>query len=127
MMQTADKLIALAEVLEVTGLTRRTLLRYESIGLIEPGVRQSGAVFYPERTVERVNRICRLRDDLGVNLAGVGVILEMRAKIEMLQSGLDEVVRFVHDEMRDEMERYCRRSEKAVIPRPLARPPRTGD
>lgn len=122
-MQTAVKLITIVEMERESGLTRRTIRIYENAGLIEPAVIDAGKPSYPETTLERLKRIRRLKEELGVNLAGVQVILEMREKIEHLQATLDEVVRFVNVELKEELAHYCRREEKAVVPHPLAKPP----
>jgi len=122
-MRPAVKLYRLREVIEVTGLTRRTLRVYEEAGLVAPAAREEQTPLYSEETVETLRRIQRLRDDLGVNLAGVQVILEMRHKILELQTHLEEVVRFVQTDLKTELEHYLRREEKAVVPRGLHRPP----
>ncbi len=122
-MKQAAKLIKSIEITRTVGVPRSTLRSYEVAGLIEVMERVGPTTFYREDTIERVNRITRLREELGVNLAGVQVILEMREKIENLQQNLEEVVRFVKDELKDELARCQRRNANAVIPRPLANPP----
>lgn len=122
-MRTAVKLYQLEEIIEATGITRRTLRVYQEVGLVGPGVEEGGVRHYPQDALETVLRIQRLRHDLGVNLAGVQVILEMRRKLEDLQQNLDEVVRFVQTDLRHEFEQYLRRQEKAVVPKPLSGPP----
>jgi MerR family transcriptional regulator/heat shock protein HspR len=122
-MQRAAKLFIIEEVESATGFSRRTLSAYVQAGLIEPPLKEGATLSYPDTTIERLKRIRRLKEDLGVNLAGIEVILEMREKIEHLQEGLDEVVRFVHKEMKEELAHACNRSENALVPRPLAKPP----
>jgi MerR family transcriptional regulator/heat shock protein HspR len=122
-MRTAARLYRLHEVLETVGISRRTLRVYEEVGLIER-LEEEREAAYAEDALETLLRIQRLRRDLGVNLAGVQVILEMRRKIEDLQHNLEEVVRFVQTDLREELEHFLRREEGAIIPRPLARPPR---
>ncbi len=120
---TARRFIRIEEVAESAGVSRRTIRIYERVGLIE---RREEDV-YPEEVVETIARIDRLRRDLGVNLAGVQVILEMRRKIESLQESLREVVEFVHEEFGEELEKHASREQGAVIPRPLAKAPRVVD
>ncbi len=122
-MRPAVKLYRVREVLEVTGLNRRTLRVYEEAGLVTPAEEEETAPLYSEEAVETIHRIQRLRNDLGVNLAGIQVILEMRHKILELQGSLEEMVRFVQTDLRNELEQYLRREEKAVVPRGLHRPP----
>ncbi|MDW7711294.1 MAG: MerR family transcriptional regulator [Deferrisomatales bacterium] len=128
-MRPAMKLYRAREVIEITGLSRRTLRIYEEVGLVAPADPSSSegeesGPFYTEDVVETLRRIERLRRDLGVNLPGVQVILEMRQKIIDLQTSLDEVVRFVHTDLRQELEQFLRREEKAVVPKPLFQPPK---
>ncbi len=123
-MDKAVRLIRVRELVETTGVSASTLRVYREAGLIEPAAREGRAYLYDEDTIETVRRIQRLRNDLGVNLAGIQVILEMRRTIEELQEHLDEVVRFVREDLRAELERVLRQREKAMIPRAFFRPPK---
>lgn len=123
-MRPAVKLYRVQEVLELTGLTWRALRVYEEGGLVAPAAEEETEPLYGEDAVETLRRIQRLRDDLGVNLPGVQVILEMRRKIIDLQTSLDEVVRFVQTDLKQELEQYLRREEKAVVPKHLFHPPK---
>ena len=107
-------------------------LQHEDDEVALAGCRGMGTLarreFFQQTERKRLDEIVdllirRLRDELGVNLAGIQVILEMREKIETLQMGLEQVVHFVRDELEQELKGYCRRNEKAVIPKPLAQPP----
>lgn len=120
-MRHAVKLYSVREVLESTGISRRTLRVYEEYGLVIPASGEGRRRFYPAETVETVLRIQRIRDDLGINLPGVQVILDMRRRIEELQQELEEVIQFVRVDLRQELEQYLRREEKAVLPEPLSR------
>ena len=121
------KVYRLREVLEVAGISRRTLRIYEEIGFVTPaGPVENEERFpsYPEEAVETILRIQRLRRDLGVNLAGIEVILGMRRRIEELQRDVDELVEFVRSDLRSEIEGALRRAEKPIVPRPETKPPR---
>jgi hypothetical protein len=48
----------------------------------------------------------------------------MRRKIEELQRNLEEVVTFVQTDLRESLEDYVRQQERAIVPRPLVRPPK---
>jgi len=66
----------------------QTLRYYDKIGLIRPS-RTSGRMrLYSPQDVDTLRKIARLTEDLGVNLAGVEVILNMSRRIEELQSEL---------------------------------------
>jgi MerR family transcriptional regulator, heat shock protein HspR len=75
----------------MVNLHPQTLRHYEKIGLLEPARSEGGLRLYSHRNIEQLRKITRLIDDLGVNLAGVEVILNMSKQIEELQAQLDEV------------------------------------
>ncbi len=69
----------------------QTLRHYERVGLVVPA-RSSGNVrLYSPRDIERLRKICRLSDELGINLAGVDVILRLTDSVEELQTEMDEM------------------------------------
>lgn len=67
----------------------QTLRYYDRIGLMRPTRTQGRTRLYSRGDVERLKKISRLTDDLGANLAGVEVILNMTERIEALQQELD--------------------------------------
>jgi len=67
------------------GLHVQTIRRYEEYGLVEPRRPERGAGLYSDADIERLRRIKRLTDDLGVNLAGVAAILHLRQQVVALQ------------------------------------------
>ena len=75
---------------KLVDLHPQTLRRYEQIGLIKPA-RASGRRLYSPRDLERLHKITRLVNDLGVNLAGVEVILNMSERMEYLQREMERM------------------------------------
>ena len=71
----------------------QTLRLYEREGLIEPGRSRGRIRLYSDRDIERLRMMQRLTNDLGVNLAGAEVILNMRESILDLQRELAEIRR----------------------------------
>src|SRR5215212_7111184 len=68
----------------------QTLRYYERAGLIKPK-RSSGSIrLYSQRDIERLKKIARLVEDLGVNLAGVEVIINLTEKLELMQNLLEQ-------------------------------------
>ncbi|MGI6209205.1 MAG: heat shock protein transcriptional repressor HspR [Anaerolineae bacterium] len=63
----------------------QTLRHYEGLGLVTPRRTGGNRRLYSERDLERLRLICRLTGELGVNLAGVEVILNMTEQIRTLQ------------------------------------------
>lgn len=68
-----------------SGVTVRRVRYLERAGLIGPAESDRHLRLYSEETIERINTIERLTNDLGVNLAGVEVILNMREQIIALR------------------------------------------
>jgi len=69
----------------------QTLRSYERIGLVVPARSTGNVRLYSQNDIERLYRICRLTNELGINLAGVDVILRLTDTIEQLQSEMDEM------------------------------------
>ncbi len=61
---------------------------YDRIGLLRPSRTKGRIRLYSRRDIERLRKIVRLTEDLGVNLAGVEVVLNMSRRIEELQTRL---------------------------------------
>jgi MerR family transcriptional regulator/heat shock protein HspR len=75
-------------VARMVGIHQQTLRSYERQGLLQPSRSAGNRRLYSQRDIERLRQVLRLVTDLGVNLAGVDVILRMTAQIEDLQSQL---------------------------------------
>jgi len=77
-------------VARMVKLHPQTLRYYERVGLVAPARSAGNVRLYSPRDIERVRKICRLTDELGVNLAGVEVIMRLTDTIEQLQSELTQ-------------------------------------
>ena len=75
----------------MVGVQVHTLRYYEKIGIIEPSRSPGNIRLYSEREVSLLRRVKTLMDDLGVNLAGVEVILRMSQRMAELQSQVKEL------------------------------------
>ena len=75
----------------IVGVQTHTLRYYEQIGIITPSRSQGNIRLYSERDVEQLCRIKTLMDDLGVNLAGIEVILRMTKRLAELQQKVEEM------------------------------------
>ena len=73
------------------GIQTYTLRYYERIGIIEPARSRGNIRLYSERDVALLRRAKTLMDDLGVNLAGVEVILRMAQRMNELQNHMEEL------------------------------------
>jgi MerR family transcriptional regulator, heat shock protein HspR len=72
-------------VAETYDIHAQTLRLYEREGLLTPSRSDGNTRFYTEQDLERLELILKLTRDLGVNLAGVGIILNMREKMDEMQ------------------------------------------
>ena len=75
----------------IVGVHTHTLRYYERIGIISPYRSQGNIRLYSERDVTQLRRVKTLMDDLGVNLAGIEVILRMIKRITELQRHIEEL------------------------------------
>lgn len=67
----------------------QTLRYYERAGLVKPKRSRGSIRLYSQRDIERLQKIARLVDNLGVNLAGVEVIINLTEKLEAMQRLLE--------------------------------------
>ncbi len=73
------------------GIQTHTLRYYEKVGIIETSRSRGNIRLYSERDIVRLRRVRTLMDDLGVNLAGVEVILRMAQRMTELQRHTEEL------------------------------------
>jgi MerR family transcriptional regulator, heat shock protein HspR len=77
----------------------QTLRLYEREGLVKPSRTQGNTRLYSEEDVERLAFILSLTRDLGVNLAGVEIIMNLRRKIETMQQEMERFIGQVREEL----------------------------
>ncbi len=77
----------------------QTLRLYEREGLLKPSRTEGNTRMYSEEDLERLETILSLTRDLGVNLAGVEIILNMREKMDRMQREVNEFVVYVRQEL----------------------------
>ena len=95
------RFLRISAVAERFDIHPQTLRLYEREGLITPPRSAGNTRLYDDRTLDRLETILTLTRDLGVNLAGVEVILNMREQMEKMQIETDRVLAFVKQEMLD--------------------------
>jgi MerR family transcriptional regulator/heat shock protein HspR len=101
---------AVAEMFEIHP---QTLRLYEREGLLLPSRSDGNTRLYTEEDIERLEVILKLTRDLGVNLAGVEIILNMRAKMEAMQGQMEELFSTLNDLAR---RRPVEESKNSLIP-----------
>src|ERR1700684_4086661 len=77
----------------------QTLRLYEREGLLKPSRSDGNTRLYTDDDLERLEVILHLTRDLGVNLAGVEIILNMRAKMAAMQGQIEEFVQSLNHEL----------------------------
>ena len=114
----------ISAVAQKYGIHPQTLRMYEREGLLTPSRTEGNTRLYSDEDLERLETILSLTRDLGVNLAGVEIILNMRAKIEQMQHEVNEFMTFVKGEMARGIGDWEQRLNTALVkssPSPLAR------
>src|SRR5205085_10023766 len=89
----------ISAVAETYDIHPQTLRLYEREGLLKPSRSDGNTRLYTEEDLERLEVILHLTRDLGVNLAGVEIILNMRNKMETTQSQIEDFVQSLNFEL----------------------------
>ena len=93
----------------------QTLRLYEREGLLTPSRTDGNTRLYAEEDLERLETILSLTRDLGVNLAGVEIILNMREKAELMQHEVNEFMQYVKGEMARGLDDWEQRISTALV------------
>ena len=102
------------------GIHPQTLRLYEREGLLRPVRTEGNTRLYDADTIERLEIILTLTRDLGVNLAGVEVILHMKEKIEKMQGDVHQLLSVVREEVELHRREADHRYALAKVSRSLA-------
>jgi MerR family transcriptional regulator/heat shock protein HspR len=93
----------------------QTLRLYEREGLLAPSRTEGNTRLYSEEDLEQLETILSLTRDLGVNLAGVEIILNMRRKMERMQSEVNEFMEYVKRELARGIDDWEQRLGTALV------------
>ena len=96
-----QKYVMISVVAERYGIHPQTLRLYEREGLITPARSAGNTRLYDAKTIERLETILTLTRDLGVNLAGVEVILNRKAQLAEMQLEMDRLLEKVRRDLAD--------------------------
>lgn len=89
----------ISAVAEMYEIHPQTLRLYEREGLLRPSRSDGNTRLYTEEDIERLEVILQLTRELGVNLAGVEIILNMREKMAVMQRQIEEFVAALNEQM----------------------------
>ena len=98
------------------GISPSTIRYYEREGFLEPLFTEGGIRRYTREDIEKLLMLRRLREDLGVNLAGAEVILEMRRKMEAMQEEMNRFVEELVLGVRQHLRRMEEQFQKPLVP-----------
>jgi MerR family transcriptional regulator/heat shock protein HspR len=121
----AGRFYMISVVSKVYGIHPQTLRLYEREGLLKPSRTDGNTRLYSDEDLRQLEVILNLTRDLGVNLAGVEIVLNMRSKMEQMQEEVSAFVAWVRQELaRAAQEGWQERLQQALVrlpPTPLAR------
>ena len=96
---------------ELVGMHPQTLRMYEQKGLVDPKRTAGNTRLYSEADLERLRLIQKLTTQLGLNLAGVEAVLELREELQRMQARMQRLER----EMRDAIEQVHRQYRRELV------------
>ena len=118
----------ISAVAEMYQIHPQTLRLYEREGLLRPSRSEGNTRLYTEEDLERLEFILSLARDLGVNIAGIAIVLQMRERMEEMNRQMQEFVDYVRKEMLSRMQEHQPVPQAGLVPfrRPVAVSPKEG-
>ncbi len=115
----------ISAVAEMYEIHPQTLRLYEREGLLRPSRSDGNTRLYTDEDLERLEFILNLARDLGVNIAGIAIVLQMRERMEEMNRQMQGFVDYVRTEMLSRMQGYGQMQEAGLVPvgRPMVVPP----
>lgn len=102
-------------VSDMLKLHPQTLRFYEKKGLIRPSRTVGRTRMYSPEDVEEIARVVRLTRDLGVNLAGVEIILKMRRRMLEMQKQIEDLLAYVREDATHSRDQHARGAGEALV------------
>ena len=110
----------ISAVAEMYGIHPQTLRLYEREGLLKPSRTEGNTRLYTDEDLQRLEFILNLARDLGVNIAGMAIILQMRERMEEMQRQIQEFVQYIQQEVLTRATAAADPSKGAIVPVPRA-------
>jgi MerR family transcriptional regulator, heat shock protein HspR len=104
-------------VAEMIGVHPQTLRLYEREGLVKPQRTNRQTRLYSENDIERLKSIINLTQEMGVNLAGVELILRMRAQIDEMQTTVEELMQKLYQKIQQKFTENDYHEMAGIVPR----------
>ena len=106
----------ISAVAEQYDIHPQTLRLYEREGLLTPSRSDGNTRLYSDKDIERLEIVLKLTRELGVNLAGVEIILNMREKMEAMQRQIEQFVENLNRELATRVSALERDEAHSLIP-----------
>jgi len=106
----------ISSVAEMYGIHPQTLRLYEREGLLKPSRTEGNTRLYTDDDLQRLEFILSLARDLGVNIAGMAIILQMRERMEEMQRQIQEFVQYIQQEVLTRASAAADPSKGAIVP-----------
>ena len=112
-------------VAEMYGIHPQTLRLYEREGLLKPSRTEGNTRLYTDEDLQRLEFILSLARDLGVNISGIAIILQMRERMEEMQRQIQDFVKYIQEEVLSSATAAADPSRGAIVPlrRTIVAPP----
>ncbi len=105
----------ISAVAEMYNLHPQTLRLYEREGLLIPSRSQGNTRLYAQEDLDRLSTIVNLTRELGVNLAGVEIILNMRERMKTMEQEMQAFLEFARKQLQSRSEESGERIENALV------------
>ena len=106
----------ISAVAEMYGIHPQTLRLYEREGLLKPSRTEGNTRLYTDQDLERLELILSLARDLGVNISGIAIILQMRERMDEMQRQMAEFVSHVRNEVMARAQQAADPRRGAIVP-----------
>jgi MerR family transcriptional regulator, heat shock protein HspR len=106
----------ISAVAEMYEIHPQTLRLYEREGLLKPSRTEGNTRLYTDEDLERLEFILNLARDLGVNIAGIAIVLQMRERMEEMNRQMQSFVEYVRTEMLAHFQQNVPGSAGAIVP-----------
>jgi len=111
----AKKYYHISNVARMYDIHPQTLRLYEREGLLTPSRSEGNTRLYSDKDLRQLEFILNLTRDLGVNLAGIEIVLNMRQKIERIETEVNEFIEYIRREFFEGNEEEFEMRHKALI------------
>src|ERR1700748_2064861 len=112
----------ISAVAEMYDIHPQTLRLYEREGLLRPSRSEGNTRLYTDEDIERLEFILNLARDLGVNIAGIAIVLQMRERMEEMNRQMQGFVEYVRTEMLSKMQQQQPPAGLVPMRRPVQMP-----